>query len=124
MGRPCAARRRFGGCRRRSRPLGTPAAGEGPRSGREFLQAKVDQRQAARRAAEETSQAVRALMTALSDVADDVSDRTEALTGRRAEVRGAARCGVSSSPEPPNRASSRLRGTWRSRWLIADSVSA
>jgi hypothetical protein len=58
---------------------GTPAAGAGPRSGREFLQAKVNQRQAARRAAEETSEAVRALMTALSDVADEVSDRTEAL---------------------------------------------
>jgi hypothetical protein len=51
-----------------------------PRSGREFLQAKVDQRQAARRAAEETGHAVRALMTALSDAADDVSDRTEAQT--------------------------------------------
>jgi hypothetical protein len=55
-------------------------AGAAPRSGREFLQAKVNLRQAARRAAEETNQAVRALMTALSDVADDVSDRTEALT--------------------------------------------
>jgi Gas vesicle synthesis protein GvpL/GvpF len=51
-----------------------------PRSGREFLQAKVNQRQAVRRAAEETSHAVRALLTALSDVADEVSDRTEALT--------------------------------------------
>lgn len=69
---------------------GSSAEGEGtalasvasgaPRSGREFLQAKVNQRQAARRAAEETSQAVRALMTALSEVADDVNDRTEALT--------------------------------------------
>jgi hypothetical protein len=58
----------------------TPAAGAAPRSGREFLQAKVNQRQAARRAAEETNQAVRGLFTALSDVADDVSDRTEALT--------------------------------------------
>jgi hypothetical protein len=54
--------------------------GAAPRSGRDFLQAKVDQRQAARRAAEETSQAVRALLAALSDVADEVSDRTEALT--------------------------------------------
>jgi len=51
-----------------------------PRSGRDFLQAKVNQRQAARRAAEETSQAVHGLFTALSDVADEVSDRTEALT--------------------------------------------
>jgi hypothetical protein len=59
---------------------GTSMAAAVPRSGREFLQAKVNLRQAARRAAEETSQAVRALMTALSDVADDVSDRTEALT--------------------------------------------
>jgi hypothetical protein len=59
--------------------VGTATAGAAPRSGREFLQAKVNQRQAARRAAEETSQAVHALMTALSDVADDVSDRTEAL---------------------------------------------
>jgi hypothetical protein len=55
-------------------------AGASPRSGREFLQAKVNQRQAARRAAEEMSAAVRALFTALSDVADEVSDRTEALT--------------------------------------------
>jgi hypothetical protein len=55
-------------------------AGAAPRSGREFLQAKVDQRQAARRAADETSQAVRALLSALSDVADEVNDRTEALT--------------------------------------------
>jgi hypothetical protein len=53
-------------------------AGAAPRSGREFLQAKVNQRQAARRAAEETSHAVSALMTALSDAADDISDRTEA----------------------------------------------
>jgi hypothetical protein len=59
--------------------VGTATAGATPRSGREFLQAKVNQRQAARRAAEETNLAVRALMTALSDVADDVSDRTEAL---------------------------------------------
>jgi hypothetical protein len=50
------------------------------RSGREFLQAKVDQRQAARRAAEETGQAVRTLMSALADAADDVNDRTEART--------------------------------------------
>jgi hypothetical protein len=56
------------------------SAASSARSGREFLQAKVDQRQAARRVAEETSQAVRALFTALSDVADEVSDRTEALT--------------------------------------------
>ena len=63
-----------------ARPQRASAAGAAPRSGREFLQAKVNQRQAARRAAEETSQAVRALMTALSEVADDVSDRTEALT--------------------------------------------
>jgi hypothetical protein len=55
-------------------------AGAAPRSGREFLQAKVNQRQAARRAAEETKQAVSALMTALSDAADDVSDRTDAQT--------------------------------------------
>jgi hypothetical protein len=59
---------------------GTSAVGAAARSGREFLQAKVTQRQAVRRAAEETSQAVRALMTALSEVADDVSDRTEAVT--------------------------------------------
>jgi hypothetical protein len=58
----------------------TRDAGAAPRSGREFLQAKVDQRQAARRAAEETSEAVRALLSTLSDVADEVSDRTEALT--------------------------------------------
>jgi hypothetical protein len=62
-----------------SAAVGARAVGAAPRSGREFLQAKVNQRQAARRAAEETSQAVGALMTALSDVADEVSDRTESL---------------------------------------------
>jgi hypothetical protein len=61
-------------------PAGTTTAPAAPRSGREFLQAKVNQRQAARLAAEETSQAVGALMTALSDAADDVSDRTDART--------------------------------------------
>jgi hypothetical protein len=60
--------------------VGASAPTGAARSGREFLQAKVNQRQAARRAAEETSHAVRALMTELSDAADDVSDRTEALT--------------------------------------------
>jgi hypothetical protein len=66
----------------------TASAASGPavtepaaaRSGREFLQAKVDQRQAARRAAEETGHAVRALMTELSEAADEVNDRTDAQT--------------------------------------------
>jgi hypothetical protein len=62
----------------RTRAGAAPA--QAPRSGREFLQAKVNQRQAARRAAEETSQAASALMTALSDAADDVSDRTDGGT--------------------------------------------
>jgi hypothetical protein len=69
-----------GGADSASASVGARAVGAAPRSGREFLQAKVSQRQAARRAAEETGQAVNALMTALSDVADDVRDRTEALT--------------------------------------------
>jgi hypothetical protein len=59
---------------------GSTVKAAAPRSGREFLQAKVDQRQAARRAVEETGLAVSALMTALSDVADDVSERTDEVT--------------------------------------------
>jgi hypothetical protein len=70
-----------------------PGSSRDPRakSGREFLQAKVDQRQAVRRAAEETTTGVRGMMDALSGVADDVRDRTEArATGAASAVASAA----------------------------------
>jgi Gas vesicle synthesis protein GvpL/GvpF len=47
-------------------------------SGRAFLQAKADQRLAAKRAAQEADAAVHALAQALTDVADEVSTHTDA----------------------------------------------